>query len=157
MVGLVPRAIVFGICFAFVASAHGQAVAQECGENRQVPQIAAVYVDNDGRLQAISPTTWVSGSSIFYICSVDNASRRIVARNGAYNASDPNKYSRFEWISFNRQLWFCQQVQNANSIPTAETAAAADPREPRLQGCGRSSKPPGSFPWFQLIRILPAQ
>ena len=157
MLGPVPRAILFGLCFAFFASAHGQALAQECGASHEVPQIAAVYVDNYGALQAISATAWVSGSSIFYICSVDNANQRVIAQNGPYNASDPRKYSRFEWVVFNQQLWYCQQVHNANSIPTAESAAAADPRDPRLQGCGKSSKPPGSFPWSQLIRILPAQ
>ena len=157
MVGLPPWAILIGLCIAFLALAQAPAVAQECGQNHPVPQIASVYVDNEGRLQAISQTAWVSGSSIFYICSVDNAGRRLIARNGPYNVSDPNKYSRFEWIIFNRQIWFCQQVQNAGSIPMAEAASAADPRDPRLQGCGRTSKAPGGLPWSQLIRILVAQ
>ena len=80
-----------------------------------------------------------------------------MAQNSPHNPSDPNKYSRFEWLIFNGQLWFCQQVRNAKSVAAAEAAAGADPRDPRAQGCGKSSKPPGSSPWTQLIRILAAQ
>ncbi len=157
MLGMMSRAVALGLCLALLTLAHGRALAQECAGGHAPLPIAAVYVDTDGRLEAISQIAWVSGASIFYICSVDDLQRRVVAQNSAHNPSDPSKYSRFEWVVFNRQLWFCQQVRNAKSVGAAEAAAPADPRDPRAQGCGKSASSPGSLPWSQLIRILPAQ
>lgn len=147
------------ILFAFCALAFGAlgdaALAQSrgCGVNQDRPEIAGAYIDNFGGVQIVSAPAWVSGTFLFYVCSVDNSRRRLVAQNLPRNGDTANLFSRFEWTTNSSgQLFYCQQVYNAASPADADAAAQADPRNPFVSGCGAN----GQFPWTQIIRIVPA-
>jgi hypothetical protein len=129
------------------AGAHN-AMAQDaaaCSLNKIDPAIKGTYVDNFG----VTAAYWESIGSVFEICSVDNARRRIIAQNDGRNQYNPSKFSRFEWTNFGNRLWYCQSVYDAPTAAAADAAPPADASNPVAGGCG------GQFPWSTLIKILP--
>src|SRR5262245_56767304 len=113
--------LLFATAISEAAYAQDQAA---CTVNKTVSTIKGVYVDNYGGLQNISETFWDFTDAVFEVCSVDNATKRIIAMNNNRNVYDPGKFSRFEWTTAGNRLWFCQIVYDA---PTAAAAAAATP------------------------------
>ncbi|WP_157862124.1 hypothetical protein [Methylobacterium sp. Leaf361] len=142
------RASTFVFAF-FAIAAAGHAEAAGCGGSPQAaPEIAGNYVDNFGGLQAVSNRFWISGNSVFEICSVDGSARNMIAYNHPANSYNPGKFSRFEWVRADNRLWYCQAVYDASTEGAAMQAPPADPANPAQSGCG-------TFPWSTLIRILP--
>jgi len=134
----------------FMTAISGAARAQDtaCAINKTDPAIKGVYVDNFGGMQEVSKSFWISTDAVFEVCSVDNASDRIIAMNNPRNAYNPGKFSRFEWTNSANRLWYCQIVFDAPSAAAAAAAAPANASNPAQTGCG-------NFAWSELIRILP--
>ena len=137
------------ILFALPLNARSQQAPTGCKANPQTPpEIAGTYVDDFGGLQAISGAFWISGASVFEICSVDNAKHRLIAFNNARNAYNPGKFSAFDWARQGNKLWYCQVIFDAASEGAAAAAPPANPQMPATAGCGQ-------FAWSTLIRLLP--
>lgn len=132
---------------AMVAAGHAEAAG--CTAAPQASsEIAGNYIDNYGGLQAVSGRFWVSGGSVFEVCSVDNGARHLIAYNHLGNSDNPGKFSRFEWVKAEGRLWYCQAVFDAATEGSAAQSPTADPAHPSEKGCG-------TFLWSTLVRILP--
>ena len=112
------------------------------------PEIIGTYIDNYMANHVISATTWTqtySGGmpSIFNIRTVDNDQDFMIAENDATNEYSPSLFSRFDWITVDGALWYCQTAYDAESAEAAEATPAADATDPSMSGCGMS-------PWSQL-------
>lgn len=143
-------AMCLGLLLAAVAAHASKAQdAAACSLNKTDPAIKGTYVDNFGGLQSVTATYWESLGSVFEICSVDNARKRIIAQNDSRNQYNPGRFSRFEWTNFGNRLWYCQSVYDAPSAAAADAAPPADASNPVDGGCG------GKFAWSTLIKILP--
>jgi hypothetical protein len=151
-----------GYFFAFISAlvAYNKqidAAAQTClGNPQDRPEISAFYIDNFNGWHSVGGGAWLSfaGPSqlIFNVCSVDNNRNFLIAENNAGNDSNPSKFSRFEWHGVGRQLFYCQQVFDANTAAEAADftrTPMADTSDPNDRGCGVN----GRFPWSQLSLI----
>jgi hypothetical protein len=133
--------------FATLCASQAQAQTGCASVPNAKPDIVGTYVDNYGYLRAVLDRYWVSDQGVFVICSVDNLQHRLIAWNAPANPTDPGKYSRVEWVTFENRLWYCQSVYDALSEAAAAAAPLADPSNPVVKGCG-------NFAWSSLIRLL---
>jgi hypothetical protein len=136
---------------AIAAAAGCQGDASSSGklqESSPPPPLAIIgtYTDEFGTQQDITATQWKAsdsfGTSTFAILSYDNAASFLIAQNGAANAFFPNLYSRFDWTTFNSDLYVCQTVYNGASVALAQ-AGVADRANPSAGGCDATN----NFPW----------
>lgn len=117
------------------------------------PSIEGSYTDNYGNSQIVGAEEWITaGSSYYNYIIVDNNQSYLTAQNASSNQYYPNKYSRFEWTTTdNGDLWYCQQVYNADSAADANDFTLYPPAnstDPSVRGCGTGNN---DFPWSQLI------
>jgi hypothetical protein len=112
---------------------------------------AGSYDDNFGSHHEITPTEWTQTgyglTSRFFISQHSNAGGYVVARNGADNAYNPGKWSRFDWTRFDDgnglSLWVCQVAFDASSEAEALGTPPAQRDDPSAGGCG-------GFAWSEL-------
>jgi hypothetical protein len=127
---------------------------QTCWGSCENPAIAGRYTDNFGGYQIINQDTWNSTGMIFNLCFVENGAKELYAQNAGTNPYNPWLYSRFEWTTdAQHNLWYCQQVYNANSLEEAEEAPRANPSNPSVDGCGIPINNKTS-PWTKLVPVL---
>ncbi len=112
------------------------------------------FVDTFGHRHIITETHWQSfhdDEEFFHrICSVQPQDGFLITRNHASQAFHPNKFSRFEWLVEDGDLWYCQQVFSAASAEEAadfDRFPAAHGSDPSGGGCGDS----GGFAWTKLM------
>lgn len=110
--------------------------------------IVGSWVDAFGTAHAISTTQWVQSfdgkDTVFAFETFDREAMTIIARNADENEFNGGLFSRFDWLTFEGRLLYCQI---AFDKPTAEEAAATasgDPTDPLVGGCGM-------FPWSELL------
>jgi hypothetical protein len=113
-------------------------------ENKTAPSIAGAYVDNFGGFQTVSTDFWISGSLVFEVCSVDETKRQIVARGHPLNDYNPGKFTRFDFVTYGDNVWYCQPIADAVTEQDAAAAPAPDASNPALGGCG-------TFRWSALV------
>jgi hypothetical protein len=120
---------------------------------------ATPYMDEWGSVHTITNTGWSTwdgaATSTFAIASYANSyvsptsdpwcGGYAIAQNGAANTYSPNLYSRFDWMSFNGGLYYCQTAYNATSTAAA-TAATAGRTDPTKGGCDAVN----NFSWTKL-------
>lgn len=149
--------LIASIVVIFMSKISFAAAQQTClGTQNSDPEISALYIDNFAGWHSIGAEAWLSFSSgpqlIFSLCNVDNDKNFLIAENNAGNQFNPSKFSRFEWFGNNGQLFYCQQVYDANTAGDAADFSkfpAANTSNPNDQGCGAN----GQFAWSQLSLI----
>ena len=111
--------------------------------------IVGTWVDPFATEHVISEAEWRQTSdgdtSVYTISTFDRTSMLVIAENGADNAFNPGKFSRFDWTQMNDRLFFCQSVFDSETAEAAADAEGADPSDPENAGCG------GMFPWSELL------
>ncbi|MBP0021432.1 MAG: hypothetical protein J7647_28240 [Cyanobacteria bacterium SBLK] len=123
------------------------------------PSIVGNYTTNYGGRQLIGNKRWIMKYKgqhpfIFTYTSVDNPSQTIIAEN-TYDEGDgfdyTGKFSQFNWTyDDSDDLWYCQQVYDADTAEDAAAQPSADSSDPANGGCGI---PTNNFPWSQLIPV----
>ena len=152
--------VVSSVLGVLLLSPHGSsdaAAQSSCsGIEGNDPAIAGTYVDNFAGFHSVGGEAWLSFGSgdqlIFHVCSVDNKKDFLVAQNSSGNDFNPSKFSRFEWFGENGQLFYCQQVFDADTAMDAadfSTTPAADTSNVNDEGCRDN----GQFPWSQLVVV----
>ncbi|NER27257.1 MAG: hypothetical protein F6J89_06365 [Symploca sp. SIO1C4] len=96
-----------------------------------------------------------SSDLIFDYCSVDNPEKVIIAQNDPNNEYYPNLFSQFNWVDYEDNYWYCQQVYNAETEEEAVSHPPADPSNPPAGGCGDPDSSGETFPWSELIPHKP--
>jgi hypothetical protein len=112
------------------------------------PDIVGSYMDEYMTSHVITALSWTqtydgSEPSVFHFLSVNNENDFIIAENDAMNEYSPSLFSRFDWVTIDGQLWFCQTTYNAETAEGAEATPAADASDVSVSGCGAS-------PWSSL-------
>jgi hypothetical protein len=105
------------------------------------------WVDNWGQSHTISNTSWNTEGALFALSQYDNDEGWAVGQNGEDNTFSPNLWSRFDWITVDSTLWYCQSTYDAETEDGALTAAPVDASDPANTGCG------GDFSWSSLIPV----
>ena len=105
------------------------------------PDIIGNYVDNFMTSHVISASSWTQtyeggAPSVFHVRKVNNESQFLIAENDAMNEYNPSLFSRFDWVTVDDQLWYCQTTFTAESVEDAEATPAADATDPSMSGCG---------------------
>ncbi len=110
-------------------------------------EIIGAYADDFGTTHTITADLWTmdfgGDPATFDVLQYSNADDYLVAQNGAGNAFNPGLYSRFDWSSYQNELYFCQGTFDAASEAEAAAAESPDPSGPTAGGCG-------GFPWSRL-------
>lgn len=91
----------------------------------------------------ITQSEWVNGFGIFHILTYSNAADFLVARNDTGNAFFPDLFSRFNWVFFQSDLYYCQSPFDAPTEADAEAVDTADRTDPPNGGCN-------GFSWSRL-------
>ncbi|NEO73250.1 hypothetical protein [Moorena sp. SIO3H5] len=144
--------LIAGFSFIMPLTAYGgNTDSTRCSGGIVAPTIAGQYVDNYGGHHNITANQWSIGNNpssdlIFDYCSLDNPEEVIIAQNGPNNEYNPNRFSQFNWVSYEGNLWYCQEVFDALTEEDAASHPPADPSNPPAGGCGQNN-----FPWSQLI------
>jgi hypothetical protein len=99
-------------------------------------EIIGTYIDEYSTTQIVTATEWSdSYGDVFHIRSYSNEQDFLLAQNDPANPYNGGLYSRFDWTTFNSDLYYCQSVYDAPDIATAE-AGSADRTNPPASGCG---------------------
>ena len=104
--------------------------------------ITGHYTDDYGGTHVITEDTWTQ-FGVFEITRFSNEEGWVVARNSAKNEYNPCLWSRFDFVFFQSELYFCQGTYDAVSEAEALAASSADGSDPTKGGCG-------SYPWSRL-------
>ena len=112
------------------------------------PDIVGSYMDAYMTSHIITARSWTQSyegfaPSVFHFLSVNNENAFIIAENDAMNEYSPSLFSRFDWITIEGQLWFCQSTFDAETAEAAEATPPADSSDVSMSGCGES-------PWSAL-------
>lgn len=129
---------------AGMAGAAGDAGCESPPSDNDV-EVAGAYRDDYGFSHRVDDQLWRSGDSLFHVLDHSNEERWLVARNDANNAFNAQLYSRFEWVTANGVLHFCQSQFAAQSARAAREAGRAD-ADDLEEGCG-------GFSWSRLRSI----
>ena len=109
------------------------------------------YADSWGTAHAVTLTTWaqtsswtedggmVGDTSEFTFLYHSNEQQWVIAQNSDSNAWNAGLFSRFDWVTVDEQLYFCQTAFDAASAREALELAAADANDPANGGCGFST------------------
>ena len=97
------------------------------------------FTDDYGITYAINDTLWVqNGYAKYHIIKWNSEQQYLVARNDSTNKTDPNKYTRIDYMTFTEMepyKWgFCLTIYNAETDEIAEKTAYADRQNPK-KGC----------------------
>ena len=107
--------------------------------------ITGHYTDDFGGTHVITEDTWTQ-FGVFEITRFSNEEGWIVARNSAENEYNPCLWSRFDFVFFGSELYFCQGTYDAVSEAEALAAQPADASDPTVGGCG-------NYPWSRLTPL----
>lgn len=107
---------------------------------------SGTFIDGWGGEHTIGQDSWVSGSSVFHVATWSNQEQYIVAQNDTDNEWNPDLWSRFDWVTVESQLCYCQTTYDAPTLDDA-LAAGADDSDPATTGCG-------GFAWSTLHEAL---
>lgn len=114
--------------------------------------IAGVYEETIGKdvtTHTITNESWEQDASfgmlLFHFEMVDNDAQWAVAQNDSNNGFDPDLYSKFNWLTQESDLYYCQAVFNAETAEDAANAADGDPGD-LAEGCN-------GFPWSLLVPV----
>ncbi len=140
--------IAFRIFGALLLAALLPAACADDDPSPETLEIAGSYSDDFGTDHTIGDSEWLMdfgefGSASFSVLQFSNAEDFLVAQNGAGNDFNPNLFSRFDWTTFESELYFCQGTFAAETEAEAEAADTTDPTDPSSGGCG-------DFPWSRL-------
>ena len=106
---------------------------------------AGQFIDHE-----ITQTTWTQtsdfGTSIYSIASYSNADDYLIGENDADNAFNPGLFDRFDWTTFDSDLYYCTSAFGQATVDEAITAGdgVADATDPT------SSASCGGFTWTRL-------
>jgi len=111
--------------------------------------IDGTYNDNFGCVQTITSSTWTTSTSsscggIFHIAFYSNEFEYLAAQNDPSNSFDASLWSRFDWVTAQGHLYYCQTAFSAATEAAALATARSDDSDPGASGCG------GAFEWTQL-------
>lgn len=111
-------------------------------------EIAGSYSDDFGTIHTIGESEWLMdfgefGSASFSVLQFSNAGDFLVAQNGADNSFNADFFSRFDWTTFEDDLYFCQGTFDAATEAEAEAVDTMERTDPSSGGCG-------DFPWSKL-------
>lgn len=101
------------------------------------------YVDNYNGTHTISAGLWANGKSYYTITKNDTTSKFFIAQNGVTNSYNASKYSRFDWVISDSNLYYCQSAYDKDTAAEAEAVNTADSSDPTSSGCS-------SFAWSKL-------
>ncbi len=104
--------------------------------------ITGEYEDDWGGIHTITDAQWTQ-YGVFEITQFSNDGGWIVARATATDAFNPCLWSRFDFVEFQGELYFCQGTYDAESEADALSAPPADATDPTTTGCG-------SYSWSRL-------
>ena len=85
----------------------------------------------------------VYGISDFQITQFDNDAAFLIAQNASDNSYFADQWSRFEWLTIDDQLYYCQILFDGADEQAALDAGPADASDPSTAGCG-------AFAWSPL-------
>ena len=118
---------------------------QLCTNGAMPPQLVGQFVDSFGHRHVIDESQWHSfhddEALLYRICSVHPQKGFLIAQNHRSQKYHPDKFSRFEWVVEDGDVWYCQQVYSADSQSAAVDFArfpAAIKRHKGPGGCGVS-------------------
>jgi hypothetical protein len=117
--------------------------------------IVGTYTDAYGTNHVITQTTWtqtyctsisscVPQTDTYTIAFYSDPSEFLVAQNGPNNAFNLNLWSRFDWVTSQGHLYYCQTAFDAATEADALETARSDDSNPAIGGCG------GAFAWTPL-------
>ena len=110
--------------------------------------ITGEYEDGFGGTHTITDASWVQdygdyGITSFEVVDYDNDVGFVIGLGGEDNAYNAGLYSRFDFVTVDDQLWFCQSVFDAGTAQEAIDASGGDAADPAAGGCG-------GYPWSAL-------
>jgi hypothetical protein len=121
------------------------------GEATTPLAIVGTYTDDYATDHLVTSTTWTQsssyGTSVFDISQYDNEAEFLVAQNDAGNDYYPDLWSRFDWTTYQGELYFCQGTYDAAS----EADALATPRATAMDPTAVGSC--GTFSWSRLVPL----
>lgn len=150
---LLNRKIATVLSFLFIACLSTVAHAGESPQkkvNDTIPlMLLGNFEDDYGIRYSINDSVWTQLANIkYHIISWNTAEQYLLARNDKKNPSEPQLYTRIDYMSFSNMEpyhWgFCLTVYNATTIEEARTKAKADRQNPK-KGCG-------GFPFSRMKR-----
>ena len=98
--------------------------------------IVGAWVDGWDTQHSITEDRWTQGDYDFWLTEWSTDEGWAVAQNDASNEYNPELWSRFEWVTVDGDLWYCQSAFDAATEQDALAVAAADASDPATTGCG---------------------
>lgn len=103
-------------------------------------EIIGRYMDDFDTSHVITETEWTSrsshGTTVSHISQYDNEQDFIIAKNDSEKSWNPDKWSRFDYIVKNGDIYYCQTAYDKETEEEALATQAADKTDPESSGCG---------------------
>lgn len=110
--------------------------------------LSGSWDDNYGGTHVIDEYTWTqtyaeSDPYLFNITQYNNGLGFIVAQNDPANEFAADLWSRFDWVTGDDAIWYCQSIYDGATEDDALAGVSPDSSDPATTGCGGG-------PWTQL-------
>jgi len=99
------------------------------------PSIAGTRYDSNGQIYTISQSAWNDPTGAYRIADVSNTGQHLIAQNAQSNAANPGLWSRFDWTTYQGDLYACHTVGDAANPGDAAATPAAQVANPATGGC----------------------
>ena len=97
--------------------------------------IWGTHLDPSSNGTTITLTAWSDPTGLYHIHDVSNSAHYVIAQNDPANPANPGLWSRFDWTTYQGDLYACHTVGNATSQNAATTATGAVATNPATGGC----------------------
>ncbi len=97
--------------------------------------IAGTHLDPNGQSTTITRTTWNDPTGLYHIATYSNSGFFVIAQNDGANAANPGLWSRFDWTTYQGDLYACHTDGSAASEAAAAATPAANAANPATGGC----------------------
>ncbi|MGK5093238.1 hypothetical protein WDW89_14650 [Deltaproteobacteria bacterium TL4] len=132
----------FSLEFSIPVDARNPAVSGCGNENRPWIALRPVSLEIKGNYLGTSQTPhsithllWQQGRLKYHLLRFNNAQNYAIAQNAVENSVFPGKFSRFDWMYFEAQLYVCHTIQNADTLLQADDYQKAESSDPKAHGC----------------------
>lgn len=105
------------------------------------------WVDEWDTAYTIDDEVWAQGDYTFWLTQWSADAGWAVAQNDDANAYSPGLWSRFDWVTVDGAVWYCQTAFDAPTEADALAVPAADSADPAASGCS-------GFAWTRMYAPL---